>query len=605
MNSKTVDVIQGYRHKDYDYNVALAHFYRQIVTGEGYGELIVNYKRRETDEQKKQRVKITHVRTKSISNKIEGFFKRTFRADKIKFDISHDNDDTKARVGQYIDNYGNDGESLLVWSESTALFYNGLDPNAFYWVKHKSIDGVDSFEPFVFSSNQVLDYRIKNGLIEYCVCRLHHTVTITKGKDLYKEEIELYYTFTKEGLEIAIEVNDDIQNNSDFLQMFTDESGELMGEKQNVKDKTYLVIFEPSDIDNIPVSRMGYNHDKKTDMRTYVSYWDGATERFKILVADGSVFDVSKALHGFPQKYQYDTPCNFQDELMHTCSGGTLRPSGKECPSCGGSGMKVHNSEQDVILIPLPTEDNPIVVMPKDLAAYAEEPFKFMEMQKALIKEATPLITESIFGVDISHQQNTNATATQVSNYYDTAQDTLFDFTKAPRRLFLFTVDIIAKSLGIEGLGAALEYTNRYDLESEDFLITLLGKAKVAGAGTSVIDNILARLAVKQNRTASSKVNVFEAIRQFIPFSNVPEKILESLILSLPDSSVQKALYLNSKEIATEISNTMPTFLTMAYDAQKNIVEGKAMDFAQKAVSTNSVRGISEISRTEIDNTEG
>ena len=56
MKHKLIKVIQGYKHKHYEYIVKLSHFYDQIVTGTGYGELIVNYKPRETDKQKEQRV---------------------------------------------------------------------------------------------------------------------------------------------------------------------------------------------------------------------------------------------------------------------------------------------------------------------------------------------------------------------------------------------------------------------------------------------------------------------------------------------------------------------------------------------------------------------
>ena len=39
MNQKTINVINGFVHQDYKRTVSLAKFYRQITTGEGYGEL--------------------------------------------------------------------------------------------------------------------------------------------------------------------------------------------------------------------------------------------------------------------------------------------------------------------------------------------------------------------------------------------------------------------------------------------------------------------------------------------------------------------------------------------------------------------------------------
>lgn len=607
MNRKTVNVIEGFVHKDYWHTVDLAHFYRQIVTGQHQAELIVNYKPRETEEQKKQRIHITQNRTKSIADKIEGFFKRTFRADKIKFEVTHDNESSQNELRSHIDKFGNDGQSLLNWSEEAALFYNNIDPNSFYWVKHSVLDGVDKFEPFVFSAEDVKDYEIEQGLVKWCVCELSETVCFSADNSQNEKTISIFYNFDSEGLEIAIEINNEVLTHSDFYTQFTDDEGNFIGQLETIKDTSYLVIFEPNESGIVPVSRMGYSHDKTTNKRTYVSFWDGATEEYRQLVNRGSEYDLSLTLHAFLQKISYYTPCDFQDDLMARCEGGILYPSKKTCPSCSGTGKKVHTSSQDVIEIQLPNSDGePVSISPRDLVHYVELPTEILKQQKEDVVEFEPKITKSIFGVDVSDRTaGDRATATAVNTYNDTAQDILFDFTKSPRRLFLFTIEVMANSLGIEGVGAELLYTNRYDLESEEHLLDLLTKAKAAGAGASVIDNIMDRLSVKQNREDSSQMNVFKALRQFIPFSQVEKDILIPYVLGLPDSSPQKALFFNSKEIAIDIANTVPTFLTMDFSRQKQIVEQKALEYAQAAVNENSVRGIAQIREGDLDSIEG
>ena len=207
MNKKTKRVIEGYTHKNYTTVTELSGFYSQIVTGKGYGDLIVNYKPRETDLQKAQRVRITQNRTKSIAGKVEGFFKRVFRADKLKVNVSHPDDETAAQITQYTTNYGDDGQNLLTWSEETALFYNNIDPNAFYWVRHTIADGVDHFAPFVFTASEVKDYRIYKGLVNYCVCQLAEKVRYIDNGNKQEKQLDIYYTFTTDGLEIALQLN--------------------------------------------------------------------------------------------------------------------------------------------------------------------------------------------------------------------------------------------------------------------------------------------------------------------------------------------------------------------------------------------------------------
>ena len=203
MESVLRKTIEGYTHKDYNYTVDLSKFYSQIVTGEGYGELIVNYKPRESDQQKEQRVRITQNRTKSIAGKVEGFFKRVFRADKLAFDISHQEEEKSALISQYTDDYGEDGQSLLTWCEESALFYNNIDPNAFYWVQHTRVDDVDYFNPYVFTSTQVKDYNIDKGSVQYCTCQLSECVTYEKDETTHTKHINIFYYFIKSGLQLA------------------------------------------------------------------------------------------------------------------------------------------------------------------------------------------------------------------------------------------------------------------------------------------------------------------------------------------------------------------------------------------------------------------
>ncbi len=413
-----------------------------------------------------------------------------------------------------------------------------------------------------------------------------------------EKQIDIYYTFTTDGLEIALQLNEDIQKNTEFYEQFKNEAG-TFDQIEKVKDKQYLILFEPSESDTVPVSRIGYKHDKQTGGKTYVSFWDSATEEYKQLVNRGSEYDLSLTLHAFLQKIQYYTPCEYQDSDTHAiCRGGTLHPSGEGCPACSGTGKQVHTSSQDVIEVQLPNEHGePVAISPKDLVFYVNVPFDIVKQQKEDVNQYTPKIIESIFGVDISHQQSGNATATQINNYYDTAQDSLYEFTKSPRRLFLFTVQIIADALEIDDLKSELLYTNEYDLESENYLVNLLKIAKEAGANSEAIENINKRLNVKQNRTDSAYFSVYNAMRKFEPFATIPAELKTQIVLNLPNSSIQKALFLNFKEITEDILNNEPAFLVLDYNKQKEIVNDKAATYADQAVKDNSVSTISELNK--------
>ena len=61
-------------------------------------------------------------------------------------------------------------------------------------------------------------------------------------------------------------------------------------------------MFIPSESNIVPVSRMGYMHDKETDGRTYVSFWDSASELYKMYVNRGSEENLSMYLTYVPPK---------------------------------------------------------------------------------------------------------------------------------------------------------------------------------------------------------------------------------------------------------------------------------------------------------------
>lgn len=607
MDKLTVDVLNGFTHKDYDLVVENAHFYQQIVTGKDYGDLILNYKPRESDKQKVQRVRISMNRTKSVAGKVKGFFKRTFRPDKLVFEVGHSDQTNSETIRSFVDVYGNDGQSLLKWTEQSTLFYNNLDPNIIYWVQHSRItkDGTqeDSFEPIIFSAKQVKTRTIKKGIVVDCVCETSETVryVLKKTKKLTERVIKILHTFTKEGLELTVELNTEVLENSNFYDQFKDESGKFKGEKEIHNKITYLVIFEETEIDVLPVSRMGYNLDDKTEGRTYVPFWENATEEYKILANDGSVFDVSKNLHGFPMKFVYYTPCNFTDPQGSGkyCRGGKMHPGGGNCHVCHGTGKIVHISAQDVVEIQMPTEDKPQMIKPSDMAAYLPQPTEALDMQKTLVDEATVKIASCIFGVDHSKISNVATTATEVINRSDTAQDILFEFTAAPTKTFVFTVEIMAKYLGIEDVEVSLVYTNQYSLETEDTLLGNLKSAKDAGATPVIIDSITDRIIEKQNRNNSSFLALHKAISRFKPFDNVAVELVNGIVQFLPDSSVQKALFLNFKEIVADVSANDKLFMKKSFEEQKQILNDKAKVFADAAVLSSSVREIAGLNMTD------
>jgi hypothetical protein len=85
-------------------------------------------------------------------------------------------------------------------------------------------------------------------------------------------------------------------------------------------------------------------------------------------------------------------------------------------------------------------------------------------------------------------------------------------------------------------------------------------------------------------------------MRKFEPFATIPAELKAQIILNLPDSSIQKALYLNFKEITEDILNNEPAFLMLDYNRQKAIITAKAQTYANQLIKDNSPRQIRDFS---------
>ncbi len=599
MQELTLKVIQGLRHSCYDRTVELQKFYQQVADGIGQGELVLNLRTRENDEAKQQRLRITQNRTKATFGKIESFLKRVYRADKMTLEVKAENEQSNERLNAFVSSFSDTGGTALQYVEDMALFLAGKDPNAAFWVKHSVVNGADIFDPVIFSSSDVLYYEKKHGSVVRCVLQAFEPVQyLDAAKDqVSTATVRLLYTFEANKLYLTVELNEKVLKFTDYYQM--------LGENPTtakVKDKNYLT-FEYELTSNVPVMIGGGKKDRQTMGKSFVSYWDNATEQYRQLINVGSMYDISLILHTFPQRIQYYTPCNFQDvETGSICRDGKMHPQNTACPACDGSGKKVHISGQSTLELALPDEGENVRILPKDLVAYVSMPLDVVLHQANEVGEYPKQICESVYGVDLTTKPNGIQTATANQNYYDTAYDVMYEFTSFPVQMFYFTVDKIAESLGIENYTRKLVYTNNFNLESETDLFILREQAVKAGATPESLESIDKRILSKQNKNNSKMMAFANSMRKFLPFSSIDKELKYSIVTMLPNRSKQKALFLNFNQIMHDIVNSRPDFVLLSYEQQKQIVDDATLPYIDLAVSDESI--ISAVNRSDILNNE-
>lgn len=598
-------VLLGKRNPHYNYIVEQDSRYKAWVLGEGYAEEIYNYKPVETDEQKAERAVITSPRTPEAIGKLKGFMQGVFRPDKVKVQMEVDNDtELTAKLQNAASSYGKKGQTVLQWSEEVSLDKNTISPNSFHWVRYNELE--QSFSPVLFDPSQVLYSEVNKGRVVSLVAFSMIPVDVIDGDKLDTAAISVYHYFYYDGeqakLQVLMSVEDSLTGGSNYYESFKEA---LVG-VETVNNIDYY-IYE-YDLPIMPVTDMGYISDDLTNKDSYVPFWNKAYYALERHVNDGSVLDVTKMKHLFPQGVEYYVDCDYSDGA-NTCNGGHLTGTNEVCPNCHGTGKQFLISGQEKIQLKLPEPGESMAVTPKDFSYYVELPLDVAKWQKTIVDEFGSYLSEIVFGVDISHQQQTGApTATQVINYSEKAQDVLYAFTQAPVKQFEFTLSVMAAHLGIASGDALIElkYTNNFNLDTEQQLLMLLQKAKDAGASSDIMENINERLVNKQNRSNSNYMNVYREMRKFKPFADLGEQQRVQIIQSLSNSSTQRAIALNLNQITNHIISDQilnNRFLLGGYEDQKTIVDELAQNIID-SYSDEDQRGFGQIDLDIIDEDE-
>lgn len=551
----------GYRHKHYQHTVAKAEFYRQIVTGEGQEALIVSYKERETQAQKEQRIRLTHKASKGVANQILSQFDKVKRV-KPTIKVNHPQEAQEEVLTRNVSSFA--GRTLQEYIFDMSKYYNSIDPNAWLVLGYTgevneqgTIEGEIMTYPTEVVSANVWDYQYSYSNLDYLITGKYMNVVINDTSEemvkmvMYVPDYQITLKTYFEGVDYGAEA-----------QVVT------------IEEKKYVIGMIEVGGDKIPAMRFGYIPDYSTNTETFVSFYDAASEDFKELINVNSEYSLTRILHTFLQKFQVAEPCDYMPpgEPHDRCRGGRLLTSQETCPSCEGKGIKVHTTTQDVMFVKRMNKDDEAYIPLSEMVKYVEMPSFIVEHQHQLTQELPKRISVNIFGIDI-HSRPTNATATEIRNFYDSLNDTLSPFAKKISELFVFTTKCIASNNNIESPSIQHQYPQDFKLMSISELLTELKQAKDAGASQDIIAAIELEIQEKQNQDTPQKVALAKAKDKFRPYKNLSQ---QEVLLQLANASNEDYFaiaYIYHDVIFERIMSKVNDFELRPYAQQKSLVD--------------------------------
>lgn len=592
-------------HPNYAATVERAKFWSAIVDGTGQDDIIVSYKPRESPEQKKQRIEITHTPTKGACSRAIRNYDRLQSAEAAKKNIEYEDKNTPqySILTQRLATFNGDTD-LETYLFNTQKRYIQSDPNAFLVVLFDGRrDEQGAFiekptpRPEIVPSFEVYDYKFDNGRY-YWLCRLQ----IVKG--MSGKMSGTYKKYTLYSPDYVFEFTE--QN--DFLPVIEGQQQVLrIGEKDVVFTLSLYPISSKSQIANpeyeVPFAPLGFDHNGKF----YESVFAPAESHMRQLVNRSSEYELTMALHVFMQKYQYVKKCEHMEKDLGRCEDGVMSKTKSKCPLCKGTGKRIMTTVQDTVTIELP-EDRDQFFPIADMVKYVEIPFEIVNHLKAEITDLASDIEQDMWGIDLRKPPSGDLTATEVLSRYDTVYVALSRIDAHYGQLWQKCVKMTAKFAEIEQ-GLNVSYTPRksYNMETLGELSAAFKELKDSGAPYLVIRSIEGAIMKKQGGITDIQILWDNAMERFRPFKSKNDTGIASILSTLPDNDYHKVLWSYFDEIFADIREEHPEFYKYPALAgegqisQREVVKAKVAQYQLQVPEQAAEPATGAISGRDID----
>lgn len=607
-------ITTGETHQDYDRTVKLADDYKIFITGVHIGRKLIQFVQREDKALFAQRMQITKATTPAMAESVQQPFEKVTRTDRIRKSINVKSEDRKKIIENMIlEFYGSKikkTRGLDYWTKTRFKELTFSDPNAWIvteWDSPEDLTQPIRPRPFEVSARQALNFFVVNDEVKWLWVRQSLNYKCLKPEDKkhvpgyvlpagYQADLKKGYRYTLYDEDVTIVLE---QVDREYNQL----AGEVMMENEQIitiKDIDYRVRIYTPNLGYAPVLRVGYKRDEETDGRTFVNPWHKSICYFEKSLKTVSEFDLSNVLHTFPQKLQYVQRCTGPSK-KERCSEGFLK-DGSECPSCKGSGYKLHTTAGDAIILPFPDDPKDMVNL-DGILVYKSPPIDLLKFQSDLIDKYEAKIHQTVYNSQVFVKKSTGSaaggqpiqTATENENNYQSVYDTLEPYTEKISEVWRELVTTFARLAGElpEDIVITHEFSGDFKLKSGPVLMNDRKAAVDSGAPGFIIESIDDDLAMINFTGDPIAINKYNVRKRYFPFSGSTPDEIAALMASQYVPEEPKVLYANFSAIFQEIDMENPEFWMMTdIRKQREIVAEKVDQFQERIKEQNPVVNI-------------
>jgi hypothetical protein len=560
----------------------------------------------------KQRVRLTQVTTPDIAGRCaKPMFKvgRTPATFHINWAKQETNDKNKKELLEVAAKfYGK--KSVDQYLAQRMVELDCTDPNSFIVVEFRTKDGSNTVDPknpeskaipypFEVNSKEAINYKYDNNILQWLIV-LNYFDMVTK-KDIIAGEKYTCYLDNESvtAKQVHIDKIDEWKSLNEYTEIDLLSEGAVLNtgvnylyetkEKSKSQRRYYIINVYEHKLGFNPAMRVGSIGDLTTRSRTCVPLIYPAHTYFEKAIKTVSEFDLTNCLHTFPQKFQYTDPCTGHYEEIEGvqtligCLNG-MTATGEKCKACSGTGMKYHQSSQDLIQIRMPKDLKDMVSL-ELMSAYKAPPIDLIEFQKKLgLYEFPQLAVKAVYNSDLFVADAAVKTATEANIDYDSVYDTLKPFadTYSEMKVHIYTAIAKLRDIGNE-IQIIHQFPNDFKMKSftqllEDYRVANENKAP------SYIKKALTRdLNYRMFIDSPQEIVRIETKDKYFPFPGKSESEINYILANNLTSEYNKIFYahfdLVFSDIEYETSTKELNFYQMDEKMQRDLIKKKVDEY--------------------------
>lgn len=408
------------------------------------------------------------------------------------------------------------GLSLPKWVEDIALQYYRIDPMGLIFMEV----GDNETYPTYKSTSKIFDYKLKGRSVEYVIFN-------TNENDIFR-------------------VVDDV---TDKLVKYDGTSvTEVFGQ-------TY-----PNYFGKVPATII--SDILKPNSKYYTSPDYNLIEIADEFLRESTVKSVFKLKFGYPRQWQYASTC--------TNCKGTGQKSGEDCPSCNGSGKAVNSDVSEVMVLPIPSTEQPTIA--PNVAGYISpdvQGWDKMTEELSLLENLMYKTEWNIEPVQKTQGIIETKTATEIVSDMQPMHDRLIRYSKWACDIEKFVTDLTGIFYYPSTFkGSSINYSHRYVLEGPDVIWKKYEDARAKGSPTIALDDLLAEYYYSKYASDTMELTKYIKLMKVEPFIHLTISEAKNVVTNPADY--------NRKIYYSEWINQLPendVILKSAVELNKSLTE--------------------------------